>query len=193
MTGTSARSEDETSQGARPKVDAGEGTTSGTSPHNTDDTSRESSPQRSLPDNTRKRDRYALLFGVQLTDVDRAGSHMLPHYTWNETVIKDILGVDIQEISDVIVLSPVKCMVYSGQRSRGQGFTQAEATEIARQFHDSHTMWIGCRVWMRCIPRTLQDTKVDLKAAKDYIRECTYGKIGTCSPTRRSGDVREVH
>ena len=118
---------------------------------------------------------------------------MLPHYAWNETVIKDILGVDIQEISDVIVLSPVECMVYSRQRSRGQGFTQAEVIEIARQIHDSHTTWIGRHVRMRCIPRTLRDAKVDLKAAKDYIRECTYGKIGTCSPTRRSGDVREVH
>ena len=188
MTGTSARSEDETSRGARLKEDAGEGAMGSASPRNIDDTSRESSPQRSLPDNTRKQDRYALLFGIQLTDVDRAGSHMLPHYAWNEMVIKDMLGVDIQEISDVVVLSPVECMVYSGQHSRGQGFIQAEATEIARQIHDSHTMWIGRRVRMRCVPRTLRDAKVDLKAAKDYIRECTYGKLGTRSPMRRSGD-----
>ena len=193
VTGASARSEDETSRGARLKEDAGEGATSGTSPRNIDDTSRESSPQRSPPDNTHKRDRYALLFGIQLTDVDRAGSHMLPHYAWNETVIKDMLGIDIQEISDVIVLSPVECMVYSGQRSRGQGFTQVEATEIARQIHDSHTMWIGRHVRMRCVPRTLRDAKVDLKAAKDYIRECTYGKLGTRSPMRRSGDAKEAH
>ena len=146
VTGASARSEDETYRGARLKEDVGEGATSGASPRNIDDTSRESSPQRSPPDNTRKRDRYALLFGIQLTDVDRAGSHMLPHYAWNETVIKDMLGIDIQEI---------QCMVYSAQRSRGQGFSQAEATEIARQLHDSHTMWIGRRVRMRCIPRTL--------------------------------------
>ena len=53
-TGASARSEDETSRGVRLKEDAGKGTTSGTSPRNIDDTSRESSPQRSLPDNTRK-------------------------------------------------------------------------------------------------------------------------------------------
>ena len=154
-TGASVKSEKETSRGARLKEDAGEDATTGNSPRNIDDTSRESSPQRSPPDNTRKQDRYALLFGIQLTDVDRAGSHMLPHYAWNETVIKDILGVDIQEISDVIVLNPVECMVYSGQRSRGQGFTQAEATEIARQIHDSHTMWIGRRVRMHCVPRTL--------------------------------------
>ena len=80
---------------------------------------------------------------------------MLLHYAWNETVIKDMLGVDIQEISDVVILSPVECMVYSRQHSRGQGFTQAEATEIARQIHDSHTMWIGRHVRMRCILRTL--------------------------------------
>ena len=123
--------------------------------------------------------------------MDRAGSDMLPHYAWNETVIKDMLGIDIQ-ISDVIILSPVECMVYSGQRSRGQGFTQAEATEIARQIHDSHTMWIGHCVQMRCVPRTQRDAKVDLKAAKDYIRECTYGRLGTRSPTRRSGD-KEAH
>ena len=192
VTGTSARSEDETSRGARLKEDAGEGTTSGASPRNIDDTSRELSPQRSPPDNTRKRDQYALLFGIQLTDVDRAGSHMLPHYAWNETIIKDILGAEVQEISDVVILSPVECMVYSGQHSRGQGFTQAEATEIARQLHDSHTMWIGRCMRMRCVPRTLRDTKVDLKSAKEYIRECTYGKLGTHSPTRRPGN-REAH
>ena len=188
VTGTSTRSEDETSRGARLKEDAGEGAMSSASPRNADDTSRESSPQRSPPDKTRKRDRYALLFGVQVTDMDRAGSHMLPHYAWNETIIKDILGAEIQEITDVVVLSPVECMVFSGQRSRGQGFTQMEATEIARQLHDSNTVWIGCRVRMRCAPRTLRNTKLDLKSAKDYIRECTYGKLGTHSPTRRPGD-----
>ena len=192
MTGASARSEDETSRGVRLKEDAGEGTTTSASPRNVDDTSRESSPQRSPPDNTRKRDRYALLFGVQVTDVDRAGSHMLPHYAWNETIIKDILGAEVQEITDVIVLSPVECMVYSGQHSRGQGFTQVEATEIARQLHDSHTVWIGCHVRMHCAPRTLRDTKLNLRLAKEYIRECTYGKLDMCSPMRRSGD-KEAH
>ena len=54
MTGASVRSEDETSRGARLKEDAGEGAMGSASPHNVDDTSRESSPQRSPPDNTRK-------------------------------------------------------------------------------------------------------------------------------------------
>ena len=54
VTGASARSEDETSRGARLKEDAGEGAMSSTSPRNIDNTSRESSPQRSPPDNTCK-------------------------------------------------------------------------------------------------------------------------------------------
>ena len=53
-TGASVRSEDKTSRGARLKEVAGEGATSGASPRNVDDTCRESSPQRSPPDNTRK-------------------------------------------------------------------------------------------------------------------------------------------
>ena len=145
-TGTSARSEDETSRGARLREDTGKGAMSSASPRNVDDTSRESSPQRSPPDQNHKRDCYALLFGVQVTDVDRAGSHMLPHYAWNETIIKDILSAEVQEITDIVVLSPVECMVFSGQHSRGQGFTQTEATEIARQLHDSNTVWIGRHV-----------------------------------------------
>ena len=50
-TGASARSEDETSRGARLKEQRA---TSSASPRNVDDTSRESSPQRSPPDNTHK-------------------------------------------------------------------------------------------------------------------------------------------
>ena len=42
------------------------------------------------------------------------------------------------------------------------------------------------------MPRTLRDAKVDLKVAKDYVRECTYGKVGTCSPTRQSGETHET-
>ena len=166
-TGSSRKSE-ETLQGTRPKENAGEGTTGGASPLR-EDTSRETSPCRSPTDETCKRDRYALLIGVQLADVDKSGPQLLPHYAWNETVIKDILSVEIRGISDIVILSPIECMVYTGQRSKGQGFTQAEAVQIAGEMHNSHTLWIGRHVRMRCVPRTLRDAKVDLKSAKDYI------------------------
>ena len=68
----------------------------------------------------------------------------------------------------------------------GPRFTQAEAIAFARELHDSYTLWIGCRVQMRCVPRTLRDTKADLKAAKEYLRQNTYEKLAH-SPTRRPG------
>ena len=128
--GASAKSEDKVSKGMR-KQDAEEGATGGALPLSCDERSRETSPRRNPPEDTRKRDKYALLIGVQLTDTDRAGSCMLPHYAWNPTVIKDILSSDIEGISDIIVMSPMECMVFAGQRSRGQGFSQAEAMSFA--------------------------------------------------------------
>ena len=103
--GASAKSEDEVSKGTK-KQDAEEGTTGGALPLSCDEKSRETSPRRNPPEDTRKRDKYTLLISVQLIDIERAGSCMLPHYAWNPTVIKDILSPDIEGISDVIVISP---------------------------------------------------------------------------------------
>ena len=168
--GACAKSDEETSTGARPKEDAGRSTTNGgNGPHKNDDSSIESSPCRDPPDsNNRRRDHYTLLFGVQLTDVE-TGSYVLPTYTWNETVIKDILGPEVKGISDVVVINPGECLVFMGQRSKGHGFTQVEAMAYAKEIHDSHGLWIGCQVWMRCVPRSLKDAKADLRAAREYL------------------------
>ena len=98
------------------------------------------------------------------------GSYVLPPYTWNETVVKDILGPGVKGISDVIIINPGECLVFMGQHSKGHGFTQAEAMAYTREIHDSHGLWIGHRVQMRCIPRPLKDARADLKAAKEYLR-----------------------
>ena len=184
--GASAKSEDEVSKGLR-KQDAEEGATGSILPLSCDERLRETSPRHNPPEDIRKRDKYALLIGVQLTDTDRAGSCMLPHYAWNPTVIKDILSSDIEGISDVIVMSPMECMVFAGQRSRGQGFSQAEAMSFAREIHNARTLWIGRQAKMRCIPRTLRDARADLKSAKEYVRESTYGRV-----TGRSGEVQDA-
>ena len=175
--------------GARLKEDAGRSATNGgKGPHKTDDSSRESSPRRDPPDsNNRRRDRYALLFGVQLTDVE-AGPYVLPTYAWNETVIKDILGPEVKGISDVVVINPGECLVFSGQHSKDQGFTQAEAVAHAGEIHDSHGLWIGRRVRMRCVPRSLKDARADLRAAKEYLRQYTYDRMAR-SPGRRPGEA----
>ena len=168
--GACAKSDKETSMGARLKEDAGRSTTNGgNGPHKNDDSSRESSPRRDPPDsNNRRRDHYALLFGVQLTDVE-TGSYVLPTYAWNETVIKDILEPEVKGISDVVIINPGECLVFTGQRSKGHGFTQVEAVAYPREIHDSHGLWIGRRVWMRCVPRSLKDARADLRAAKEYL------------------------
>ena len=184
---------DEESKGARPKQDAGESATrGGASPQKNDNISRETSPLRNPPDHTRRRDRYALLFGVQLVLSDEGvGSYVLPPYAWNETIIKDIMGPEIPGISDVIIINSSECLIFAGQRSRGQGFTQAEAMGYARELHDSHSLWIGRRVRVRCVPRTLKDARGDLRAAKESLRQYTQDKR-TYSPGRRSGAGRDA-
>ena len=129
--GACAKSDEETLTGARLKEDAGcSATTDGAGPQKNNESSRESSPHRDPSDNNKRCDRYALLFGVQQVDVE-TGSYVLPPYIWNETVIKDILGPEVRGISDVIVINPGECLVFTGQRSKGHGFTQAEAMAYA--------------------------------------------------------------
>ena len=119
--GACAKSDEEPSMGARPKEDADRNaTTDGAGPQKNDGSSREMSPHRDSPDHNRKCDHYALLFGVQQVDVE-TGPYVMPPYAWNETVIKDILGTEVRGISDVIVINPGECLVFTGQRSKGHG------------------------------------------------------------------------
>ena len=92
-------------------------------------------------------------------------------------VIKDILRPEMKGISDVIIINPGECLVFTGQCSKGHRFTQAEVMAYAREIHDSHGLWIGHRVRMRCIPRPLRDARADLKVAKEYLRQYTYKKL----------------
>ena len=175
--GTCAKSDEEASMGVRPKEDAGRSAMmSAAGPHKSNESSRESPPQRAPPDHNRRRDRYALLFGVQLEDV-QTGSYVLPLYAWNETVIKDILGPEVRDISDIIVINLGECLVFTGQRSKGQGYTQAEAMAYAQEIHDSHGLWIGRRVQMRCVPRPLKDARADIRAAKEYLQQYTQDRL----------------
>ena len=117
------------------------------------------------------------------------GPYVLPTYAWNETVIKDILRPEVKGISDVVIINPDECLVFTRQRSKGQGFTQVEAMAYTREIHDSHGLWIGRQVRMRCVPRSLKDARADLRAAKEYLRQYTYEKLA-CSPSRRPGKTR---
>ena len=74
---------------------------------------RETSPQRSLS-NLHTRECFALLFGVEVTPTieDGVGSHILPTYTWTERIIFDILSPTVEDISQVVILNPMECLVF---------------------------------------------------------------------------------
>ena len=83
--------------------------------------SRETSPQRS-PSNLRAREHFALLYGVEVapTVEDRVGSHILPAYAWTEHIIFDILSPTIEDISQVVILNPMECLVFQGRHFEGR-------------------------------------------------------------------------
>ena len=120
-------------------------------PRNDKSTSREMSPQRS-PSNLRTRECFALLFGVEVapTIEDGVGSHILPTYAWTERIIFDILSPTIEDISQVVILNPMECLVFQGHHLRGEGFTYGEALALSDVYHWETTTWISHRVKMQC-------------------------------------------
>ena len=143
------------SKGAKAKEDADRGATFSDHCHDKS-MSREMSPQRS-PSNLHTRECFALLFGVEVTPTieDGVGSHILPAYTWSECIIFDILSPTIEDISQVVILNPMECLIFQGHRSKGEGFTYGEALALSDAYHWETTTWIGRRVKMHCVMRTL--------------------------------------
>ena len=82
-------------------------------PHHNESMSRETSPQRS-PSNLHTRERFTLLFGVEVvpTVEDGVRSHILPAYAWTKRIIFDILSPTIEDISQVVILNPMECLIF---------------------------------------------------------------------------------
>ena len=100
------------SKGVKSKEDADCGAACSDPCHN-ESMSRETSPQRSLS-NLCTREHFALLFGVEVapTVEDGVRSHILPTYAWTERIIFDILSPTIEDISQVVILNPIECLVF---------------------------------------------------------------------------------
>ena len=100
------------SKGTKSKEDADRGAAC-SGPCQDESTLRETSPQRS-PLNLHTRECFALLFGVEVTPTieDGVRSHILPAYAWNERIIFDILSPTIEDISQVVILNPMECLVF---------------------------------------------------------------------------------
>ena len=106
-------------------------------------------------------------------------SPVLLPYARNEWIITDTLSPSINGITQVIILNPVECFVFKGHRSRGEGFSLEEATGIAAQLHGSYDHWIGRRICMHCVPRILRDVCMELKVARESVREMNIERLGT--------------
>ena len=143
------------SKGAKAKEDADCGAACSDHRHDKS-TSRETSPQRS-PSNLRTSERFALLFGIEVarTVEDGIRSHVLPTYAWSEHIIFDMLSPTIEDISQVVILNPMECLVFQGHHSKGEGFTYSEALALSDAYHWETTTWIGHKVKMHCIMHTL--------------------------------------
>ena len=190
------------SKGAKSKEDTDHGATC-SNPRRDESTSREMSPQRSLS-NLHTRERFALLFGVEVTPTveDGVRSHILPTYAWTEHIIFNILSPTIEDISQVMILNPMECLVFRGCRSRGEGFTYGEALALSDIYHRETTTWIGRRVKMHCIMRTLRDARGDLRMVRDQEHDKTLERIrqqyqeneedGQSAPNHRRGYVRHT-
>ena len=164
-------------KGAKSKENADHGAACSDSRHD-ESTLRETSPQRS-PSNLRTRECFALLFGVEVTPTieDGVGLHILPTYAWTKRIIFDILSPTIEDISQVMILNLMECLVFQGRRSRGKGFTYSEALALSDVYHWETTTWIGHRVKMHCVMRTLRDARGDLRMVRDQERDKTLEHI----------------
>ena len=164
-------------KGAKSKEDADCGAPC-SDPYHDESTSRETSPQRS-PSNLHTRECFALLFGVEVTPTveDGVRSHILPAYAWTERIIFDILSPTIEDISQVVILNPMECLVFRGHCLSGEGFTYGKALALSDVYHRETTTWIGHRVKMHCVMHTLQDARGDLRMVRDQEHDKTLEHI----------------
>ena len=122
-------------KGAKSKEDA-DHVAACSDPHHDESTLRETSPQRSLLI-LHTIEHFALLFGVEVapTIQDRVGLHILPAYAWTQHIIFDILSPTIEDISQVLILNPMECLICRGHHSRGEEFTYGEALALSDAYH----------------------------------------------------------
>ena len=196
------KDDEATSKGAKAKEDTDCGATCSDHRHD-ENASRETSPQRS-PSNLHTREHFALLFGVEVapTIEDGIASHILPAYAWSECIIFDMLSPTIEDISQVVILNPMECLVFRGHCSKGEGFTYGEALALSDAYHRETTTWIGHRVKMHCVMHTLRDARGDLRMVRDQecdkTLECIWQQYqesdegGPQTPSDRRGYVRRA-
>ena len=88
-----------------------------------------------------------------------------------------MLSPTIEDISQVMILNPMECLIFQGYRSKGEGFTYGEALALSDAYHRQTTTWIRCRVKIHCVMCTLQDARGDLRMVRDQEHDKTLERI----------------
>ena len=88
-----------------------------------------------------------------------------------------MLSPTIEDISQVVILNPMECLVFRGHHSKGEGFTYGETLALSDTYHRETTTWIGHRVKMHCVMHTLRDARGDLRMVRDQEHDKTLEHI----------------
>ena len=97
------------------------------------------SPEGGAPRKTPRRERYALLVGVEVSPQPgaRPSPRSVPSHAWKEQIIWDYVEPAIPELTNLVVLNPMEFHVFRGSRSAGKVLNLDEAALASAGLHDT--------------------------------------------------------
>ena len=125
-----------------------------------------------VAEGARRQEKYSLLVRI-FTARDRWS--LEPH-AWVEDLLKDffqsILGINLS----VILLSPTECLIFCGNRTKGQGMSWDESLHYAHQLTGVHP-WTGYMIEVVAHQRTLKEARHEMQVAREFTHERTKQRI----------------
>ena len=119
-----------------------------------------------------RREKYSLLVCI----FTARGRRSLEPHAWVKDLLKDffqlILGINLS----VILLSPVKCRIFCGNRAQGQGMSWDESLQYAHQLKGIHP-WTGYMIEVVAYQRTLKEARHEMQVAREFTHERTKQRI----------------
>ena len=160
------------SGGARSKDECGRGA-------NEERCSGSGSGSHTPKEGAKNRERYCLLFGVELIPAprERAGSRAVPPHAWTNQILWDYISPYVPGVTRIIAINAMEFIVFRGSRSNGEGIPQREAIALAYGMEGNETLWMGKPVTIHCTPRMLREAAADLAAFRNYVRRRTLDHI----------------
>ena len=95
----------------------------------------------------------------------------------------------IEDISDIVVLSPTACLIFRGRRSVKEGFSTEELQQIIERINGQY-IWAVKNALVVGIAVTLAESRHILAKARNFIRTQKLQKMATPSASPTLRDVR---